>query len=124
MNKYDLLKIMHSISNCPTNKHKCVNLFKEIESDDKEFFASSDTPPEMLKHLAKDEDWYVRYYVARNILAPSTTLDQLATDWSPDIREAVVCNPATWTSTIKQRCDDSVSWVRNIAIKILAQRNL
>ena len=51
------------------------------------------TPQETLKQLATDEDYYVRYWVARNPNTPQETLQQLATDEDSSVRYWVAENP-------------------------------
>jgi hypothetical protein len=57
------------------------------------------TPPATLDRLAGDEDWRVRYAVARNPATLSATLDRLAGDEDWRVRYAVARHPATLPAT-------------------------
>ena len=53
------------------------------------------TPPKVLEQLATDEDWDVRWEVARNLNTSPKTLEKLATDRNSDVRRRVAGNPNT-----------------------------
>ena len=51
------------------------------------------TPVDVLRELAKDEDWQVRWEVSENPSTPIDALQDLATDEEVTIRTAVAKNP-------------------------------
>ena len=53
------------------------------------------TPIEILKDLATDDDYYVRWEVAENPNTPVETLKVLATDKNGGVRWGVAYNPST-----------------------------
>ena len=55
----------------------------------------TDTSPETLARLAKDENSWVRYCVARNHNTPPETLARLANDYDWVVRTGVAVNPST-----------------------------
>jgi hypothetical protein len=59
----------------------------KLSSQEKEDIAhNSNTTPETLTFLAKDEDWLVRYWVSCNPNAPLEALTILGHDWDEVVR--------------------------------------
>jgi hypothetical protein len=71
------------------------------------------TTPENLTILAKDENYYVRWNVARNPNTPPETLTILATDKEPDVRWYVSQNPNTPPETLTLLANDEDFYVRS-----------
>lgn len=65
-----------------------------------------DTPPDVLAKLAKDEDMFVRFDVARNAHTPSETLRRMAGDESDSVRAQVALNIHTPSGELARLADD------------------
>ena len=77
-----------------------------------ELAADPNTTPEILKTLATDDDYYVRYWVARH---PNTTpeiLKSLATDGDHSVRYWVAQHPNTTPEILKTLATDDDWGVR------------
>jgi len=70
------------------------------------------TPPAALKQLAGDEDWKVRKAVARNASTPPAALEQLTRDCVWKVRRGVAGNTSTPPALLEQLATDEDRKVR------------
>ena len=66
----------------------------------------------LAEHLAKDNDWDVRRFVARNPSTPPAVLEQLIGDNDWAVRKSVARNPNTPPAFLKQLTTDEIFGVR------------
>jgi 3-methyladenine DNA glycosylase AlkC len=98
-----------------------LKVLKEVETPDVsklshkekiELAKNPNTPSEVLKVLATDENSYVRYCVAKNPNTPSEVLKVLATDENYTVRYWVARNPNTLVEVLKVLATDEDFYVR------------
>ena len=76
------------------------------------FLAKYSTDSDILNKLSQDEDYYVRYWVARNPNTKPENLDVLSRDEYPDVRYWVARNPNTKSETLDTLSQDEDAYVR------------
>jgi len=86
----------------------------------------STTPENILRELAKDNEWVIRYNVAKHPNTPKDLLRQLAKDTDEGVRRHVAENPNTSEKVLRNLAKDKYWYVRrtlaenpNVSITVL-----
>ena len=92
------------------------------KDEDKLAYAQTSKDIRITNYLAKDPDWYVRYYVTQNPSTSVKTLDRLAKDPDPDVRYWVARNPLISIESLDLLAKDPDSYVSSEAKQALTAR--
>ena len=85
---------------------------KKMYMGKKEYLAETTKDVNILRKLAKDEDHWVRAYVAENPNAPEDVLRELVDDKEYLVRRDLALNPNCPADVFRQLAEDTHSWVR------------
>lgn len=87
-------------------------LIRELDFNEKYHLATCSSDEDVLRQLAKDDEWRIRIKVCKNTDCPIDVIEHLQDDPIPEVQFAIASNPNTPMTIIKKYASFGLKDVR------------